>query len=206
MTHSAFEKQFSFLLYLISSLSLLKASKYRGKNIKRYLFATSWLCSRFFLLCIKTTSRWSCHWSKRCSETCKGFLVNSCVLMGLKGSFLLVPALAGRSSRAKTRLKALIGSSSQQLVLKTMGRLFLNRAVHSFNVHCLLFIRSMPRSALGEHEALCCCTQQPHTDVPPQEHGKNPKKWPIPIKEFRTSRQPSLKPDKCVLLVLCVPS
>lgn len=128
---------------------------------------------------IKTTNRWSCYWSKRYSEACKGFLVNSCVLMGLKGSFLLIPALAGRSSRAKTRLKAGIGSSSQQLVLKTMGRLFLSRAVHSFNVHCLLFIRLMPRSALGEHEALCCCTRQPHTDVPPQEHGKNPKKWPF---------------------------
>lgn len=41
MTHSASEKQFSFLLCLISSLPLLKASKYSKEIIKKVFICNS---------------------------------------------------------------------------------------------------------------------------------------------------------------------
>lgn len=99
----------------------------------------------------------------------KGLLVNSCVLMGLKGSFLLITAFSGRGSRAKTSLKAVPESSSQQLVFKTMGTLVLSSLART--ALCMSFNGHSPPSdwcqALEKHETLWACIQWPHTVVPP---------------------------------------
>lgn len=141
-THSVSEKQFSFLLYLRTSLHLLKASKYEKKKKKIGIFYS------FPSLCQISPSLHADNYQtflllvKKCIVKVTGFLVNFCCpLMGLKQSlFIQVHPWLEEVSECRSRPKGELENFSQQLVFKIMLRPFLNSLSRtmlcmSFNVH-----------------------------------------------------------------------